>query len=216
MDIAAQMVTFLGKACGENCEVVLQDLREGKKRIMAIANGQISGRSLGAPLTDLARRLITQGVWKKQDSICNYEGKTRDNRLLRSSTFFIKQGDSLLGMLSVNIDTSKYTQLSENILRLAGLNPPAAQPVIEAPGENFYDSMDGIIKAVLIELKAEAKPRGRLTLDERILIVERLMDQGIFLLRGSVSRVAETLQCSEATLYRYIGMINKKRKSRNS
>ncbi|MDR2784579.1 MAG: PAS domain-containing protein, partial [Treponema sp.] len=45
------IVEFLGEACGENCEIVLQDLREGKMEIVAIANGHISGRTVGAPPT---------------------------------------------------------------------------------------------------------------------------------------------------------------------
>jgi predicted transcriptional regulator YheO len=212
MDTAAILVDFLGKACGETCEVVLQDLRPGKMCIVAIANGQISGRSIGAPLTDLALRLIKGGAWRTSDYICNYEGKTRDNRILHSSTFFIKNGEKLLGMLSVNIDVSKYTQLSESILRLVGLSGfSSPSPAIEVQTENFYENMEETIKSVLNELGAW-ESKGRLTQEERLLIIERLMDRGIFLLRGSVSSVAQKLQCSDASLYRYIGMFNKKRR----
>lgn len=211
MDAAARMVEFLGKACGGTCEVVLQDLRPGKMCIVAIANGHISGRSVGAPLTDLALRLITQGVWKTTDHICNYEGKTRDNRTLHSSTFFIKNEGKLLGMLSVNVDVSQYTRISDDILRLAGLSPAAPQPsAAGSQTENFYDNMEEIIKSVFKELKAEDASE-RLSQEERLVIIERLMDRGIFLLRGSVSSVAQKLRCSEASLYRYISMITKKR-----
>jgi predicted transcriptional regulator YheO len=212
MDTAATLVEFLGKACGETCEVVLQDLRPGKMCIVAIANGHISGRSIGAPLTDLALRLIKGGVWRTSDYICNYEGKTRDNRILHSSTFFIKNEERILGMLSVNIDVGKYTQLSESILRLVGLGGSAPQPSsAEGQIENFYDNMEESIKSVLNELGA-SETKTRLTQEERLLIIERLMDRGIFLLRGSVGSVAQKLQCSDASLYRYIGMINKKRR----
>jgi predicted transcriptional regulator YheO len=215
MDIGAQVVEFLGKACGDNCEVVLQDLREGKMCIVAIANGHISGRSVGAPPTDLALRLIAQGSWKTSDYVCNYEGKTKDNRSLRSSTFFIKNEGKLLGMLCVNVDTSKYTQLSENILRLAGLSSQTIQQAAEPQTENFYENMEESIKSVLRELTVPESSKGRLSQNERLTIIERLMDRGIFLLRGSVSSVAEKLQCSEASMYRYIAMVNK-RKTRSS
>jgi predicted transcriptional regulator YheO len=212
MDTTVVLVEFLGKACGETCEVVLQDLRPGKMCIVAIANGHISGRSIGAPLTDLALRLIKGGVWRTSDYICNYEGKTRDNRILHSSTFFIKNEGKLWGMLSVNIDVNKYTQLSESILRLVGLGGSAPQSSsAEGQIENFYANMEESIKSVLNELGA-SETKTRLTQEERLLIIERLMDRGIFLLRGSVSSVAQKLQCSDASLYRYIGMINKKRR----
>jgi predicted transcriptional regulator YheO len=211
MDVAARMVEFLGEACGGTCEVVLQDLRPGKMCVVAIANGHISGRSVGAPLTDLALRLIAQEVWKTTDHICNYEGKTRDSRILHSSTFFIKNEGKLLGMLSVNVDVSQYTRISDDILRLAGLSPAAFQP--SAAGiqtENFYNNMEEIIKSVFKELKVEGASE-RLSQADRLVIIERLMDRGIFLLRGSVNSVAQKLQCSEASLYRYISMITRKR-----
>ncbi|MDR0452230.1 MAG: PAS domain-containing protein, partial [Treponema sp.] len=123
MESAALMVNFLGRACGKNCEIVLQDLREGRMRITAIANGHISGRAVGDPLTPLALRMVTGGIWRKQDYVCDHRGKTRDSRILRSSTFFIKEGAKLLGMLSINVDVSKYTDISDDILALAGLYP---------------------------------------------------------------------------------------------
>jgi predicted transcriptional regulator YheO len=211
MDMGAGLVEFLGTAFGDNCEVVLQDLREGKMCIVAIANGHISGRSVGAPLTDLALRLVAQGVWKTQDYVCNYEGKTKDNRSLRSSTFFIKNNGKLVGMLCVNVDTSKYAQLSENILRLAGLSTQIIQQNAEPQRENFYANMEETIKSVLEELAPPEKTKGRLSQSERLTIIERLMDRGIFLLRGSVSSVAEKLRCSEASMYRYIAMVNKRK-----
>jgi predicted transcriptional regulator YheO len=212
MDIASRMVDFLGKACGGTCEIVLQDLRPGKMCIAAIANGHVSGRSVGAPLTDLALRLIAQGVWKTKDYICNYEGRTRDNRTLHSSTFFIKNEGKLLGMLSVNVDVGQYTRISEDILRLAGLSPAVSQPpAAGGQTENFYDNMEEIIKSVFTELKAEGSSK-RFSQTERLAIIERLMDRGIFLLKGSVNSVAQKLQCSEASLYRYISMITRKRR----
>jgi predicted transcriptional regulator YheO len=211
METALRMVDFLGKAYGETCEVVLQDLRPGKMCVVAIANGHISGRSVGAPLTDLALRLIAQEVWKTKDYICNYEGRTRDNRTLHSSTFFIKNEGKLLGMLSVNVDISRYIRISGDIMRLAGLSPLVSQPAAGGQTENFYDNMEEIVKSVFKELKAEDSPE-RLSQADRLAIIERLMDRGLFLLKGSVPAVAQKLRCSEASLYRYISMIARKRR----
>lgn len=219
MEVAKGIVEFLGEACGKNCEIVLQDLREGKREIVAIANGHISGRTLGGPPTDLALRMMAQEEWRIRDYICNYEGKTRDNRLLHSSTFFLKneKKDKLLGMLCVNIDTSKYTRLSEAVLGLAGLGPiKDIQHSEESQAENFYENMEEIIKSVLQEMGiGGGSTHHQLSQEERLAIIERLMEHGIFLLRGSVSSVAEKLRCSEASLYRYIAMINKRKKHKS-
>jgi predicted transcriptional regulator YheO len=215
MEALKSVVEFLGEACGENCEIVLQDLREGKMGVVAIANGHISGRAIGAPPTDLALRMVAQEVWKTRDYICNYEGKTREDRSLHSSTFFLKnkKKDKLLGMLCVNIDTSKYTQLSEAVLRLTGLGAPReVQPSEESQTENFYKNREDIINSVLREMGIGDEGHLRLSQEERLALIARLIEHGVFLLRGSVSSVAEKLRCSEASLYRYIAMVNKRKK----
>jgi predicted transcriptional regulator YheO len=204
-------VDFLGRVCGENCEVVLQDLRKDRMCITAIANGHISGRAVGDPLTALALRMVTRGVWKKQDYICDHRGKTRDSRPLRSSTLFIKEDGKLLGMLSVNIDISRYLDLSEGILALAGLHVESQKTDTEDRKENFIGHAELVIKSVLEEFGIAENERGAFTQEERLAIVERLMDRGAFLIRGSVSSAAEKLRCSEASLYRYIGTINKRK-----
>ncbi|GEB80630.1 hypothetical protein DDE01_20450 [Desulfovibrio desulfuricans] len=47
------LVDFLGAFLGEDCEVVLHDVRNPDNSVLAIANNHISGRRKGAPLTDL-------------------------------------------------------------------------------------------------------------------------------------------------------------------
>jgi predicted transcriptional regulator YheO len=179
--------------------------------ITAIANGHISGRAVGDPLTGLALRMVTRGVWKKQDYICDHRGKTRDSRSLRSSTLFIKEDGKLLGMLSINIDISRYLDLSEGILALAGLHAESQKTDTEGRRENFIDHAEAAIKSVLEEFGIAENERETFTQEERLAIVERLMDRGAFLVRGSVSSAAEKLRCSEASLYRYIGTVNKRK-----
>ncbi|MDR0376229.1 MAG: PAS domain-containing protein [Spirochaetaceae bacterium] len=180
MDIAALMVDFLGKASGGAWEIVLQDLRPEKMCIVAIANGHISGRSIGSPPTDLTLRLIAQGVWKTRDYICNYEGTTRDNRPLQSSTFFIKDEGKLLGMLSVNKDVSQYTRISDDILRLAGLRPMGFQSAavrrLESSYEVFYEDIEGIIKSVFKELRVGGSLE-RISQAERLAVIEQPAEQ---------------------------------------
>jgi predicted transcriptional regulator YheO len=212
MDSAALLVEFLGRACGENCEIVLQDLRKDRMCIAAIANGHISGRMPGDPLTGLAQRMVTKGVWKKQDYICGHRGKTRDLRPLRSSTLFIKEGGKLLGMLSINVDVSRYIDLSDGILALAGLPPAEARKTTDGERkEHFVERAETAIKSVLDEFGIAENEREGFTQKERLAIVERLIDRGAFLVRGSVNSAAEKLGCSEASLYRYIAAVNRKK-----
>ena len=48
------LVEFLGRILGPDYEIVLHDLSRKQPSVIAIANGQISGRTIGAPLTNVA------------------------------------------------------------------------------------------------------------------------------------------------------------------
>ena len=52
LDQYRQLVSFLGQVLGPDYEVVLSDLHS----ILAISNGQVSGRSVGGPLRPIDSR----------------------------------------------------------------------------------------------------------------------------------------------------------------
>lgn len=194
---------------------MLQDLSEEERQVVAIANGHVSGRSIGAPLTNVALRIISHGTWKTQDYELNYKGYTRDKRLLRSSTFFIKEKGKLLGMLCINIDVSRYQRLSEEILSLGGVFAEAEEPVPVAQNgnvENFTNNVTDFINDAVDRVLSESGiPADRMTQEERLDVVEKLNNQGVFLLKGAVSEVAKRIACSEASIYRYMSMVSKRK-----
>lgn len=224
------IVTFLGTALGEYTEVVLQDCEN--QCIVAIANGNVTKRSIGAPLTDLSLKIIADGCWNNQDFLSSYEGVSRDGLKLRSSTYFIKEEGNLIGMLCINRDISKPIQIIENLnqyLQLVNIqsesyNITNQQPIqdleIEQDNnasktvytEKFNNSVSDVIDDAIIECLGENSQilLERLTQDERIKIVQLLDEQKLFLLKGAVSEVAQKLNCSEASIYRYLSKIDKK------
>ncbi|MEG1747831.1 MAG: PAS domain-containing protein, partial [Oscillospiraceae bacterium] len=48
-----QLVDFLGYALGPDYEIALHDLTNQNQSIVAIANNHISGRQVGAPMTNV-------------------------------------------------------------------------------------------------------------------------------------------------------------------
>ena len=49
-----KLTEFLGQALGPDYEVALHDLTDKNRSIIAIANNHVSGREVGAPLTNVA------------------------------------------------------------------------------------------------------------------------------------------------------------------
>lgn len=212
MEQAEKLVTFFGEVLGDTYEIVLQDINPEKMKIVAIANGHVSGRTVGAPMTDLSLKMISEGSWKEKDYECNYVGVTKEGKKLKSSTFFIKEGGNLLGMLCINQDTSRYQELSDEVLRLGGveLTDRKFENAIQKI-ENFSENISEMtVRAIKDTLGADNQiPLNRLKQSERMKIVQKLNESGVFMMRGSVSAVADQLECSEASIYRYLSKITK-------
>lgn len=214
------LVKFLGAALGPDYEIVLHDINGKDQSVAAIANGRISGRNVGAPLTDKALRFIADKTYQDQDFLCNYTGRSKDERTLRASTMFIKDdGGRLIGMLCINFDPSRYQKASQDILKLCGLDGEIflednhLHPAGEV--ENFSDSISEVTDTVLKRYLKDGIPPERLTQEEKMAIVKQLEERGIFLLKGAVNEVATRLHSSAASIYRYLGKINKQNESGN-
>lgn len=172
----------------------------------------------------MALKILMDKSYEKQDYITHYRGVSAEGRTLRSSTLFIKHNGKLIGMLCINFDDSRYHAVSESILHLCHpdqfvdtnfqvdetriSDTPYALPAVE----QFHNSSGGVAEdAVLRELKRLGLSPVRLTPEERLQIIHTLESDGIFLLKGAVKSVADILQCSQASVYRYLSQIRRER-----
>ena len=204
LDQFARLTAFLGLALGPDYEVALHDLTDKHCSIIAIANSHVSGRSVGAPLTNVALQILKDGSYLRSDYLLHYPGLSQEGKPLQSSTFFLKEEGKLVGMLCINFDDSRYRAVSQAVLQLcqaAGLEEPEEA---RAP-ERFHNSIQGVAgEAVAQALAGLGREAGQLTPEQRQQLVAALEPQGIFLLKGAVKEVAQALGCSQATVYRYL------------
>lgn len=207
------LVNFLGQALGSSYEVVLHDLSDGNHAIVAIANGQVSGRGEGAPLTNLALRFIADREYETSDYVVGYAGTSRTNTRLQSSTMFLKnERGKLIGMLCINFDPSRCVGAANAILEMCGLPPVSLKDndssASGAAMEKFASSVaDAVQSAIKDVTGGTVIPSSRLTMEEKIRIVDALNRSGLFYLKGAVSEVAAQLGSSEATIYRYLSKL---------
>ncbi len=212
-----KLTEFLGAALGPDYEVALHDLTDKNRSIIAIANGYISGREIGAPLTNMALGVLKDESYEWQDYRLHYSGLSAAGNVLRSSTMFIKEDGKLIGMLCINFDDSRFQNFARQVLTLCHPNQffqALAQP--EDPSEDaprpetFRNSTEAVAQdAVAHELERLGVPADRLTPEERLRIIAALEESGIFLLKGAVKDVAAGLGCSQASVYRYLSQIRK-------
>lgn len=222
-----KLTEFLGQTLGPDYEVVLHDLTVPNHSIIAIVNGHISGRKLGAPLTNMGLSILRDKSYEGKEYRTNDYGLSASGKGLRSNTFFIKYEGKLIGMLCINFDDSRYQTMSDHVMALAHpqhfldkisqqISTPDKQANSKADvnstadrvTEKYNSSSDAVIKdAIQRELDRLGISADRLTADERMQIIATLEEEGIFLLKGVVKDVAQELRCSQASVYRYMSQL---------
>jgi predicted transcriptional regulator YheO len=203
---------FLGEVLGSNTEIILHDLTNYEHSIVHIINGHISGRKIGDSITDLVLDfMITESKGNKQ-FICNYNSKTIGDKLLYSSTYFIRdEKNNIVGALCLNSD---YYDVKKSLSFLTSLLPNYVDDKIltlnnikenlnSNPQEVTVNKIDAIIN------QFDVIPT-RMTTEEKTEVITALNDCGIFNIRGSVQEVANKLHMSEPSIYRYIKKIKNK------
>ncbi|MCK5780087.1 MAG: PAS domain-containing protein [Psychrilyobacter sp.] len=202
------LVDFIGEFLGSNYEVVLHDVKNINNSIIAIKNGHISGRKIGGPLADLSFKHIKENQVSGKKYILLY-GKTKDGRQLKTSTYFIRdEDDEIIGLLGINTDISSFVELKERLEGFIGYSENQVEEVKQEE-EHFENSIEDIMDSIIDEVVGESlisvEEMDHL---EKLEITKKLNIKGVFLIKGSVSKVAEKLKTSEATLYRYIKQVS--------
>lgn len=210
------LVEFLGLVLGPSYEVALHNLTMENKPIVAIANGQITGRTLNSPLTSPILGFLNEKNYKENNYEVNYTVFSMNQKKLRSSTFYIKDKEELIGLLCITFDDEKYKDIIKSIMGLCHPNELLqkdnflkVEDLITSNdtsiyGRNINEVFNNALENVLKEINV---PIENLQKDEKSKIIETLNKKGIFLLKGAVSEVAKLLGSSEATIYRYISEV---------
>ncbi|MCF0115603.1 MAG: helix-turn-helix domain-containing protein, partial [Erysipelotrichaceae bacterium] len=129
--------------------------------------------------------------------------------------FFIKnENKELVGMLCINVNTSDYEYLNATIKRILGIRDDQddVEYKMDSPIPVLSNSIETAvkesIKVALIEMGCpDYMAQSRLTSDEKMMVVKKLQEKGIFNVKGSITFVAKELNSSEPTIYRYLKKI---------
>ena len=202
------LVDFIAEVLGPSYEVVLHDVRNINNSIIAIRNGHISGRKIGGPLADLSFKHIKEN----RDSNKKYillHGKTKDGRQLKTSTYFIRdEKENIIGLLGINTDITEFVDLKTKLEEFINYGEKALE--VDKEEEKFENSIEDIMETIIIEVIRESEISvENMDQSDKLEITKKLNSKGVFLIKGSVAKVAEELKTSEATMYRYIKQVNK-------
>jgi predicted transcriptional regulator YheO len=200
------LVDFLAEVFGNDAEVVLQDVSDFNNSVISIRNNHISGRKLGAPATNLVLKVMN-GNFTDKNYVTNYRGVSATGKVVRSSTYFIKDDKEIVvGMLCINIDIDKYVQLKNHLDSILKL----PEEIFEKTTERFSVSAEGLASdSIETILEESGISPDRMSQEEKIEVVNKLDKNGVFLVKGSICKVASILNVSNATIYRYLSKIRR-------
>ena len=107
------IVDFLGHVLGPDYEIALHELEDDSNRIIAIANGELTGRHIGSPLSNKMLEFVAGNLYETQNYVLNFESVSATGKTMCSNSMFIKgRHGELSGLLCINFDASRYDELS--------------------------------------------------------------------------------------------------------
>lgn len=199
------LVEAIANTFGKNCEVVLHDVRKPDNSIVAIANGHVTNRVAGGPMSEYGLADLRKGDFNNNK--VNYLKKTKDGRILKSTSMYIKdEQGKLIGFLCINFDISEFTVMRNMINEITYINDE--MNFVSAEGNGTEDNINDVLAKIVDKiLESMGKPVAFLSKEEKVHIVQLLEGQGVFLVKGAIDYVAKVLCVSRYTIYNYLDEI---------
>ena len=145
---------FLGTVLGPDYEIIVYDL----KQILYIINGNISGRKSGDLLSPTMKSILQREESAKETWLSNYRALSSNGKILRSSSFFIKdESCKVVGGLNINFDDNRYKELSNLIFSLCHPDNYVSKNICIVVWNKLITYMQTIRYMMTIKIKPEKK-----------------------------------------------------------
>jgi predicted transcriptional regulator YheO len=192
------------KMFGRNCEVVIHDLTNPQASVMFTVNNHVTGRKIGQSFDHLVKTVLRSEDFK-EDYLAGYTFVTEDKRTIRSSTSLIRDSkQNVIGAFCINFDVEALNQMQQFMNTFLSTQVEVHESVEKADAaiENVEEIVDQLIQQIIQNSVHPVMKRH-----EKIELIRFMDEKGIFLMRGSVEKVASLLGISKVTVYSYLDEI---------
>ena len=207
LDFLMQLAHGLAIQFGSSCEIAIHDLKtkDLEKSIVYIENGHVSNRQTGDGPSGIVLETLQSDPSTIHDKL-SYLTKTEDGRILKSSTFYIRDDDgSISYIFSLNYDITAFTAASTAIQSLIATKDNLPDLTGDSPRQithNVNELLDLLIEQAVAKV---GKPVAMMNKDDKVAVVQYLDHAGAFLITKSGDKVSSYLGISKFTLYSYMG-----------
>ena len=200
-----QIAHGVSQQFGNNCEVVIHDLRHGQldNSIIFIENGHVSSRKVGDGPSHIVLEAMKHNPETLEDKLC-YLTRTHDGRILKSSTMYIRDEEGeVAAIFSINHDITALLAIEGSIRSLVSVTTPEGdtQSQPENIPLNVNDLLDELINQ---SIQLVGKPVAMMNKEDKIKAIQFLNNAGAFLITKSGDKISRHFNLSKYPLYSYM------------
>ena len=204
------VVKMLGSMLGSNVELVLHDLTTLDHSVIGIANGHVTGRSIGSsvlsgPKDDQSFAAVMEEMNVRGRAIHalveNYSTQNASGQRLRSSSVIFRDSNGEpFAALCLNADMAPFEAAHTWLERILHTKPVTAEPLPSSEPE-----MDVLMKEIIDDAVHKLGKRvSMMSKEEKIYAVQVMMRRGLFIVKGGVPRAAAALGVTRHSIYNYL------------
>ncbi|MDD5015380.1 MAG: helix-turn-helix transcriptional regulator [Atribacterota bacterium] len=201
------LVKTIAEMFGKKCEVLIHDFSNPQHSIAVIENGHVTGRKIGAPITDLALSIWKKGGYenKNADRVVNYKTKSKDGKILKSSTVFIRDNQKkIIGCICINYDLTEHSmfhKVMDEFCTTVDLDKEKSEKEIET----FTSDVNEVLKNIIQEaIEKIGKPVSLMQKEDKLMVAKIADEKGAFLIKGAITQLAKEINVSRFTIYNYL------------
>ena len=181
---------------GPNCETLVHDMKRPGHPILAIYNGTVTGREVGSTVDifgDIGH--YDESVYEDKDYV-NQLVLSRDGRTLKSTTFHAI-GEDYHFALGINLDITNMVRATQLLSEMTATSGELQQTLMQDARSQLEELLRECVSAV-------GKTPENMKKTDRMRIIRMLYKRRAFTYQKSVAIVAERLNVSRYTVYKYM------------
>lgn len=180
---------------GTSCEVLIHDVcTDMDKSIVHIEHGHITNRKVGDGSSHVVLDVLQSD--DGGNGRFGYLTKTKDGRILRSSTMYIRNEEGQIRyLLCINQDITEFVMMHTT---LEGLVSNSNEEPVEQITSSVTDLLDDLLAHAE---QLVGKPGPLMNKVERLRAIKYLYTKGAFLISKSSEKIGDYFDISKFTLY---------------